>query len=58
MSHTRWLKVLGNEVISEDEDINHEEEKDSEILVVDGDNDHAPVINIYELHMNSEFTEI
>ena len=53
MSHTRWLKVLGNEVINEDEDINHEEEKDSEIFVVDGDNDHVPVINIYERHMNS-----
>ena len=29
-----------------------------QILVVDGDDDHAPTINIYELLINSEFIEI
>ena len=52
------LEVLGNKVIDEEEDISHEEEENSEILVADGDDDHAPIINIYELLMNSEFIEI
>ena len=39
------LEVLGNKVIDEGEDISHEEEH-SEILVVDGDDNHAPVINM------------
>ena len=47
------LEVLGNEVINEEEDISS-----SEILVADGDGDLAPLTNIYELLMNSEFTEI
>ena len=45
------LEVLGNKVIDE-------EEENSETVVVDGDEDHAPVMNIYELLMNSEFIEI
>ena len=52
------VEVLGNKVIDEEEDISHEEEENSEILVPDGDDDHTPVINIYELLMNSEFIEI
>ena len=52
------LELLGNKIIDEEEDISHEEEENSEILVVDGDDDHAPIINIYELLMNSEFIEI
>ena len=40
------LEVLGNKVIDEGEDISHEEEEHSEILVVDGDDNHAPVINM------------
>ena len=51
------LEVLGNKVIDE-EDISHEGEENSEILVADGDDDHAPLINIYELLMNSEFIKI
>ena len=49
------LEVLDNKVIDEEEDISHEE--NSQILVVDGDDDHAPISNIYELLMNSEFKE-
>ena len=45
-----------NKVINEEEDISHKE--NSEILVANGDEDHAPIINIYELLMNSEFIEI
>ena len=52
------LEVLGNKVIDEEEDLSHEEEENSEILVADGDDNHAPTINIYELFMNSEFIEI
>ena len=61
------LEVLGNKksissyilgIDEEEEDISHEEEENSEILVADGDEDHAPIINIYELFMNSEFIEI
>ena len=51
------LEVLGNKVIDE-EDISQEGEENSEILVADGDDDHAPLINIYELLMNSEFIKI
>ena len=51
------LEVSGNKIIDE-EDISHEQEENSEILVADGDDDHAPIINIYELLMNSEFIEI
>ena len=36
----------------------HEEEINSETLVVDGDDDHAPEVNIYELLMNREFVEM
>ena len=44
------LEVLGDKVMDEEEDISHEEKEEiSEILVVDGDDDHAPIINIYEL---------
>ena len=49
---------MGNKVIDENKDFSHEEENSSEILVADGDDDHAPVITIYELFMNSEFIEI
>ena len=45
-------------VIDEEEDISDEEEKNSEILVADGDNDHPPIIDIYELLMNREFIDI
>ena len=45
-------------IITNEEDISHEEEQNSEILVADGYDDHAPVINIYELLMNNEFMEI
>ena len=51
------LEVLGNKVIDEEEGISHEGEENSEILVAVGDADHAPIINIYELLMNSEFIE-
>ena len=47
------LEVLGNKVIDKEEDISHEEEENSEILAADGDDDHAPIINICELLMNS-----
>ena len=40
------LEVLGNEVLSEEEDISHEKEENPVILVVDSDDNHAPVINI------------
>ena len=49
---------MGNKVINEEKDIGHEGEENSEILVADGDDDHAAIINIYELLMNSEFIEI
>ena len=49
---------MGNKVIDEEVDISHEEEENSEILVTAGDDDHAPIINIYELLMNNEFIEI
>ena len=52
------LEVLGDKVIDEEEDISHEGEGNSEILVADGDDDRAPISNIYELLMNSEFMEI
>ena len=52
------LEVLRNKVIDEEEDISHEEEENFEILVEDGDDDHPPIINIYELLMNNEFIEI
>ena len=52
------LEVLGNKLINKEEDVSHEEEENSEILVADRNDDHAPVINIYELLMNSEFIEI
>ena len=48
------LEVSCNKVIDE-EDISHEQEENSEILVADGDDDHAPII---ELLMNSEFIEM
>ena len=51
------LEVSGNKIIDE-EDISHEQEGNPEILVADDDDDHAPIINIYELLMNSEFIEI
>ena len=44
--------------IDEEEDISYEEEENPEILVADGDDNHATIINIYELLTNSEFTEI
>ena len=50
------LEVLGNKVIDE-EDISHGEEEHSQILVADGDDDHVPIIIIYELLMNIEFIE-
>ena len=43
------LEVLGNKVIDEEKDISHEEEENSEVLVVDGDDNHAPIVNIYKL---------
>ena len=46
------LEVLGNKVIDEEENISHEKEENPEILVADGDDDHATIINIYELFMN------
>ena len=49
---------MGSKVINEEKDIGHEGEENSEILVADGDGDHAAIINIYELLMNSEFIEI
>ena len=52
------LEVLGNTVFDEEEDICLKGEENSEILVAVGDNDHVPIINIYELLMNSEFIEI
>ena len=52
------LEVLGNKVIDEEEDITHEKEENFEILVADGDDYHALVINIYELLLNSEFIEV
>ena len=52
------LEVLGNKVINEEEEINHEEGVNSEILVADSDDDHAPIINMYELLMNSELIEV
>ena len=33
-------------------------EENSEILVADGDDNHVPVINIYELLINSEPIEL
>ena len=45
-----------NKVVDEEKDISHEEEENSEIL--DGDDDHAPIINIYELLMTSDFIKI
>ena len=64
VSQTSWLqpKSIGLlmllKVIDEEEDISDEEEKNSEILVADGDNDHPPIIDIYELLMNREFIDI
>ena len=52
------LEVLGNKVIDEEKDISHEEREISEIVVADGDYDHALIINIYELLMNSEFIKM
>ena len=52
------LEVLGNKVINEEEEISHEEGENSEILVADSDDDHAPIINMYELLMNSELIEV
>ena len=46
---------MGNKIIGEEED---EGDENSEILVADGDDDYAPIINNYELLMNSEFIEI
>ena len=51
------LEVLGNKGIDEEEDVSHKERENSEVLVADGDDDHAPIINIYKLLMNSEFIE-
>ena len=47
---------MGNKVVDEEKDISHEEEENSEIL--DGDDNHAPIINIYELLMTSDFIKI
>ena len=52
------LEVLGNKVIGEEENISHEERENSEILAAYGDDDNAPIINICELLMDSEFIEI
>ena len=52
------LEKLVNDIIYKEEDISHEEGENSESLEADGDDHHAPVIDIYELHMNSEFIEI
>ena len=49
---------MSNKVSNEEKDIGLEGEENSEILVADGDDDHAAIINIYELLMNSEFIEI
>ena len=49
------LEVLGNKLIDEKEATSHEEEENLEILLAHGDDDHANIINIYELLMNSEF---
>ena len=54
----RVLLYVSVKVINEERDISHEEVENSEILVTDGDDNHAPVINIHELLMNSEFVEI
>ena len=45
------LEVLGDKVINE-------EEENYEVLVADGDDDHASIINIYKLLTNSESIEI
>ena len=47
-----------NKVTDGEKNISHEGEKNCEILVADGDDDHPPIINIYELLMDSEFIEI
>ena len=52
------LEVSGNKFIDEEENISHEEEEHFEILVADGDDNHAPVSNIQKLLMNSEFIEM
>ena len=51
---------MGNKVVDEEKDLSHEEEENSEILVLvaDGDDDHAPIINMYELLMTSDFIKI
>ena len=54
----RVLLYVSVKVINEERDISHEEVENSEILITDGDDNHEPVINIYELLMNSEFVEI
>ena len=54
----RVLLYVSVKVINEERDISHEEVENSEILVMNRDDNHAPVINIYELLMNSEFVEI
>ena len=41
------LEVLGNKVINVEEDISHEEEENSEILVADSNDDHSPGTNTY-----------
>ena len=52
------LEVSSDKLINKVEDISHEGGKNFEILVADVDGDHAPIINIYELLMNSEPIEI
>ena len=51
------LEVLGNKIIDEEEDISHKEEENSEVLVADRDDEHAPIINIYKRLINSKFIE-
>ena len=56
--HGCGLEVMCNKVTDGEKNISHEGEKNCEILVADGDDDHPPIINIYELLMDSEFIEI
>ena len=51
-------KYRVTKVIDEEEDISHEEGENSQISVADGDGNHAPIINNYELLMNRELMGI
>ena len=49
---------MGKKAIDEEEEIFNGGEENFEISLADGDDDHAPIINIYERLMNSGFIEI